>query len=124
MDKITHEMRLANWRPIVEECHARPEGQSAKEWLAANGINEKQYYYWQRRLREDAYKLIKKLPAAGNNDATLTFAEIPIRACTDRDSSGFIPDAIIRTPTMTIELRNTVSDQLLTRIIGGAAYAR
>ena len=26
-------MRMANWKPIVEACHARPEGQSAKQWL-------------------------------------------------------------------------------------------
>lgn len=55
MDHITHEMRLANWKTVVEQCHARPDGQSAKQWLAEHGINEKRYYYWQRRIRKEAY---------------------------------------------------------------------
>ena len=33
MDKTTHEVRIANWRSIIEQCQARPEGQSAKQWL-------------------------------------------------------------------------------------------
>ena len=53
MDKTTHEIRIANWRPIIEQCQARPEGQSAKQWLADNGISEKTYYYWQRKVRQE-----------------------------------------------------------------------
>lgn len=46
MDQITHDVRTAQWAEIVRSCHERPAGQSAKKWLAENGINEKQYYYW------------------------------------------------------------------------------
>lgn len=31
---------------IIEECISRPEGLSAKQWLAGKGIPEKTYYYW------------------------------------------------------------------------------
>lgn len=55
MDKTTHEVRIANWRSIIKQCQARPEGQSAKQWLADNGINEKSYYYWQRKVRKETY---------------------------------------------------------------------
>ena len=44
MDTSTHEVRLANWRSVVEQCAARPEGQTVKQWLEINGIKEKQYY--------------------------------------------------------------------------------
>ena len=37
MDKTTHEIRISNWRSIIEQCQARPAGQSAKQWLADNG---------------------------------------------------------------------------------------
>ena len=30
MDKITHEVRLEQWKHIISECQARPKGQSAK----------------------------------------------------------------------------------------------
>ena len=31
MDKTTHEVRLANWKSIIEQCQQRPEGQTAKQ---------------------------------------------------------------------------------------------
>lgn len=26
MDQITHKVRLANWKNVIEKCQARPEG--------------------------------------------------------------------------------------------------
>ena len=40
MDQCTHEVRLQYWKNIISQCQARPEGQSAKQWLADNGICE------------------------------------------------------------------------------------
>ena len=60
MNKTTHEIRIANWRSIIEQCQARPDGQSAKQWLADNGISEKTYYYWQRKVRQETYAPIKQ----------------------------------------------------------------
>lgn len=44
MDKITHEIRIANWKAVLEQCHARPESQTARQWLLEQGISEKSYY--------------------------------------------------------------------------------
>ena len=52
MDQTTHEMRLVNWKSIIEQCQSRPEGMSAKQCLRDNEIPEKQYYYWLRKLRK------------------------------------------------------------------------
>ena len=35
MDQTTHEVRLANWKAINEQCQARPKGQTAKEILTS-----------------------------------------------------------------------------------------
>ena len=51
MDKITYEVRLANWKNIVEQCNNRPKGTTIKQWLTEHEINDKTYYYWLRRLR-------------------------------------------------------------------------
>ena len=40
MDQITYEMRFAHWKSIISKCHACPEGQAAKQWLAQQGIRE------------------------------------------------------------------------------------
>ena len=42
--------------------------QKAKKWLDESGINEKQYYYWQRRIRNlVAGTTSKSLPATRSN---------------------------------------------------------
>ena len=38
MNQCTQEVRIANWRTIIEQCQARPERRSAKPWLEDNGI--------------------------------------------------------------------------------------
>lgn len=36
MDQSIHEVRLANWKTLIEQCQTRPKGQTAKQWLDAN----------------------------------------------------------------------------------------
>ena len=66
MDKSTHEVRMEQWRAIALQRQARPERQTAASWLAENGVNAKQYYYWLRQIRREAYKEMKtkSLPLA------------------------------------------------------------
>ena len=120
MDKTTHEIRISNWRSIIEQCQARPEGQSAKQWLADNGISEKTYYYWQRRVRQETYALIKQdavspaIPALDTK--SVTFAEIPYAAAPD-NLQPFAPDVVIRKGQTVLELSNSVSDRILEKIM-------
>ena len=125
MDQITHEMRLAHWKSIISKCHARPEGQTARQWLAQQGINEKQYYYWQRRIRREAHDRLAGLLPADADASSLIFAEIPMTAATKlADPPSFRPDVVIRSSKVTIELSNSVSERLLNRILGGFANAQ
>ena len=59
MDQTTHEFRLANWKAIIEQCQVRPKDQTAKDWMAENDISDKQYYYWLRRVRTVAIRMIQ-----------------------------------------------------------------
>ena len=43
MDHSTFEVRLASWMEIISQCQARPDGMTAKQWLADNNISEKSY---------------------------------------------------------------------------------
>ena len=81
MDKITHEARLNNWKHIIEECTNRPNGVTVKQWLSDNGIHEKVYYYWLRRVRQAAYDQLKtentsSLVPSPNN--SVSYAEITL----------------------------------------------
>lgn len=127
MDKITHEIRLSNWKAVIEQCSLRPEGQTVKQWLADNGINEKTYYYWQRRIRKEVFGQINLPQPAENPElASVSFAEIPVipeQRQTTMEAS-FHADAVIRTGNTTIGLSNSISDRLLDRIMGGLLHAR
>lgn len=120
MDKTTHEIRISNWRSIIQQCQARPAGQSAKQRLADNGISEKTYYYWQRRVRQETYALIKQdaIPPAmpALDTQSVAFAEIPYAAASD-NLHPFTPDVVIRKGQTVLELSNSVSDRILEKIM-------
>ena len=71
MDQIVHEVRSRNWASIITECSQST--LTKLEWCRQNGINIKSFYYWQRKLRNEA------MHAAGNVPATTTFAEISVK---------------------------------------------
>ena len=52
MMAVRSEYRLQQWAQVVEQCSKS--GLSNREYCRQNGIAEKTYYYWLRRLREAA----------------------------------------------------------------------
>lgn len=132
MDKITHEVRISHWKQIIERCQARPEGQSAKQWLAENGISSKSYYYWLRKIRKLAYEqsaFNTTLQPIGSGNAVPTvaaktevpvsFAEIPFRIGNESSScpdNCFQPAAVIKSGRASIAFSNGASPELVTSI--------
>lgn len=49
MDQTTKEKRLDEWHKLI--CEAEASGISKAEWCRANGVSQKQYYYWRRKVR-------------------------------------------------------------------------
>ena len=100
MDRITHQVRLANWTKIIEQCNNRPAGTTAKQWLSDNGISDKSYYYWLRKLRQEAYaNAEKKFPAvtpSQEQQPAVTFAEIPLPNQQNSMTDTFKADCIFR----------------------------
>ena len=114
MDQTTHEVRLEQWTEVITQCQNRPDGQTAKEWLAENGISEKTYYYWLRKIRRKAYDgLEKEVPAVSQEPAPAEdfLTQEPATALT------------IRTRKSTIEISTAVSDTLMIELVKAVAYA-
>ena len=130
MDQITHTMRSSKWKDIILQCQNRPAGMSVKQWMAENQINEKSYYYWQRKLRKEAYEQMNNslavLPAVKGN-SEVSFAEIsipePKKSVSDIIYETIKPTAVIKTATMTIALSNDITDNLLSRILQEVSHA-
>ena len=58
---MKHAALLGEWRDKIAEC--RTSGKSVRGWCAEQGIGEKRYYYWEKRvLAEGAGEM--NLPAA------------------------------------------------------------
>ena len=114
MDKITHEMRLAQWTSIVRECNSS--GMPKKSWITANNIDEKQFYYWQRRIRQEAIQELESpVPSAPS------FAELPALSPDFHQSEQ--PDAVLRIGNSVLEIRNTIAPSLLQTIIQVMTHA-
>ena len=126
MDKITHQVRLANWQKIIEQCNNRPQGTTVKQWVKDNGINEKTYYYWLRRVRREVYsQMTPELPTVSSSEPpAVTFAEIPVPVPSDPMPGPFQADAMVRNGCMTIGIANSISDSLLEKLLEVAGHAR
>ena len=102
MDKITHQVRAEHWTRILNEC--MNSGMSKTAWCRANGISEKQFFYWQRILRREAYEASQNpsLPAAAATkqlsavQQSVSFAEIKLPDVSPDASPVFRPDLVIR----------------------------
>ena len=126
MDQITHEVRSEQWREIIRQCQERPDrNQTVKAWLKDNGIADKSYYYWLRKLRKEAYQK-KKLntdPVEGTLPApveqTLSVAEIPAERIYPESGSA----VTIKTGKMTVEIATAVSESAILELVKAVAHA-
>lgn len=115
MDKITHKVRCEQWTAIINECLAS--GMPKTTWCKANGISDKQFFYWQRILRQEAYQQMESQSTSPASSALVpdvkeeksshpAFVEIrPVTS--ETGSSTFRPDVIIHSGDLTVEIANT-----------------
>ena len=114
MDKITRQVRIEHWTQIMNEC--LNSGMNKTEWCRANGISDKQFFYWQRILRKEAFaaSTSKDLslitdPADETRPQKISFAEISLPIKQESVRNGFHPDIIIRKGPVSVEISNSVS---------------
>lgn len=113
----TREYRLAQWLPIVKEC--RNSGLSVKHWCEQNNVNEKRFYYWQRKLREAA---TESLPTPTKQP---TFVQVA--SATDfsnvQQPASFVPSMVLKVGNVSLELADTIQPELLANVLKVLAYA-
>lgn len=126
MDKVTHKVRREQWTKIINECLAS--GMKKTAWCKANGLSDKSFFYWQRRLREEAYisptESTSLVPASREADflAKKSVEFVELKLPEQPSSTPFQPDIIIRKGSLSLEIANTASEELLSRI-GGLLHA-
>lgn len=107
--KATQEYRLAQWLPIIKECKAS--GMTVKSWCQQNNVNEKQFYYWQGKIRKIASK---SLPVTTQQSQ---FVPLSIPTTQSTYTEVFIPTMVIRVGSASIELSEQVQPELLSSVL-------
>ena len=115
MDKTTHQVRLQQWAEIIQAQLGS--GQSKRDWCRENNVPEKQFFYWQRRVRKEICEAQSEaiVPAGSGNGPRLV--EVPISTVSRNTiSEGFQPDAVIAVGNITVGIREGISEALLMSI--------
>ena len=76
VQKLTHEVRLQQWRQIVTDC--RSSGQPIKEWCENHEINIKTYYHWQKQVYKETCQTL--CTHSGKTPEVLSTPQIPVFA--------------------------------------------
>ncbi len=122
MDNSTFEVRLSNWRSIIEESEHRPQNVTKKQWLQDHHIPEKQYYYWLRRVRKAAISQLKPdlLPVPVSTGHTeIALVQIPTGGIL---SSEKTPAVVIRTKRSAVEISSDLPEELLLKVLKAVSH--
>lgn len=122
MDKITHKVCCEQWTAIINECLAS--GMPKTTWYNS----DKQFFYWQRILRQEAYQQMGSQSASPASSALVPDVKeeksshpafVEIRPVTSEIGSyTFRPDVIIHSGDLTVEIANSASEELLRKLRG------
>lgn len=127
MDKSTYEVRLARWTELVKSASERPRGVLLKDWLDDNGISRDQFFYWQRKVRRNAYNSLVSEQTENTLVPSVSFAEVPLAMKTPpvmpAPACSSTVGAILRTNAATIEISNSASPELIAVLLKVIAHA-
>ncbi len=115
--EVKRQYHLSKWRPIVQKC--RTSGMTVKAWCKENNVSEQQFFYWQRRLREELCTSIQIPKNEHKEHQPTIFAPIPVRNHHKEtlQSASFIPDLVISIGDYRLELKNQTSPELLEALL-------
>lgn len=116
MDKLTvasHEAKLALWTGRIRECKAS--GLTVKEWCRQNGLGDKSYYYWMRKIKKEAFEALQEqlvLPAPVMQEQAV-FSEIRLPKQTISEGTA----AIIHINGVRMEIQNGACAQTIQSLL-------
>jgi len=114
MDTHTQDIRMAQWTSIIQECNAS--GMTKKKWCKDNNVNDKQLYYWQRRIR----KMIIQTASDNAESTGVKFAELPMvqkeatqLSLETHGTAYSVPQRRLNKGSLSIEISNLSEKELL-----------
>ena len=112
---MVHDEVRSYWLSVITECNSS--GMCKAQWLREHQIEEKRFYYWQHR-----FKLESGFTDSDNcSSESSRFVQLPLPVTPSRSSSSV--SATIRKDDVSIDLYDSVSDDLLVKIIQAVHHA-
>jgi len=117
MDKLTttsHNYNLALWTNRIRECRAS--GLTVSRWCEQNNIGPKNYYYWMRKIKREAFDALpaeqKENILSATDIATPVFSKINLSA--DNKTSSAVGYAItIQLNGIAIDVQDGASETVI-----------
>ena len=134
MDKASYEIRIRQWIGVIQEANAS--GMSKRSWCEQNGISLKQFYYWQKKIRD--YTLAQTISpstvehynasysSAGKERSQSVFCELPVptehrqlsplsEQCTL--NTTFMPEVVLQCDSFKLLIGNAVTEKTLATVL-------
>ena len=141
MDKLVKEIRAEQWRPLILE--ANNGSMKKSEWCALHNIPVRQFYYWQRKLRDQAVQELEtssflaikeETKPAATAESTFVELKVPADAVLKEEqnelpakpnlSDGICdPELIIEIGRCRVVVRRNASDTTLRTIMEAVLHA-
>lgn len=107
---VAKEVKLSQWRAMIQECMSS--GLKIKDWCLQNNITKDAYYYWLRKLREEACDSIEP-----------GFARVPDQ-CISSFHSSFSTELTISIDSITINVNSSTPQCLIESAIQAVRNAK
>lgn len=111
MNNNETEKNFKKWIPIIQKC--RNSGIGVRPWCRENNVKEKQFYYWERRIKEKDSDTLKRAQIQNQTN----FVEVPVSMDSSISQPTFRTDIVIHMGNNVLEISNTVSENLLSIVL-------
>ena len=111
MDKVTQvkkHLRLEQWKKLISEC--QNSGMPVRAWCIQNGVKEQSYYYYLKKIREQA---IKDLPVPMKEEKPVVFQKLEVQPPIQNTKAA----VIIRLPNAVLEINEGASQQTVQAVL-------
>lgn len=114
MDKltaVTHDYNLSLWTNRIKECRAS--GLTVIRWCELNNIKIKNYYYWMRKIKREAFDA---LPAEQKEILSTTNSTVPVFSKISLSDDNKVSSAAaitIKLNDITIDVQDGASEMVI-----------
>lgn len=134
MDKASYEIRIKQWIGVIQEANAS--GMTKSSWCEQSGISLRQFYYWQKKVRDYALAQTLSPSAAQHQDIPHSparkdrnrsvFCELPAPTghmqlsplngqCTV--NTAFMPELVLQCERFQLLIGNAITEKTLATVL-------